>query len=43
MEERLVFLRKFVEKEMGGQSIAQVREAWMKSGDGLLKPGKGGH
>ncbi|KAI0591370.1 AdoMet-MTase domain-containing protein [Pyrenophora tritici-repentis] len=43
MEERLVFLRKFVEKEMGGQNIAQVREAWMKSGDGLLKPGKGGH
>lgn len=42
-EERLAFLRELVEKEMGGQSIAQVCEAWMKSGDGLLKPGKGGH
>ncbi|EFQ94246.1 hypothetical protein P3342_005606 [Pyrenophora teres f. teres] len=43
MEERLAFLGELVEKEMGGQSIAQVYEAWIKSGDGLLKPGKGGH
>ncbi|RMZ74336.1 hypothetical protein GMOD_00003358 [Pyrenophora seminiperda CCB06] len=42
-KERLASLRELVEKEMGGQTIAQVCEAWMKSGDGLLKPAKGGH
>ena len=42
-KERLSFLSELVEKEMGGQTIGQVCEAWMKSGHGLLKPGKGGH
>jgi tRNASer (uridine44-2'-O)-methyltransferase len=43
LEERLSFLRGLVEKEMGGLSVEQVGAMWMKSGDGLLKPGKGGH
>jgi tRNASer (uridine44-2'-O)-methyltransferase len=42
-EERLEFLRGLVEKEMSGQTIGQIRAMWMKSGDGLLKTGKGGH
>jgi tRNASer (uridine44-2'-O)-methyltransferase len=42
-EERLEFLRSLVEKEMSGQTIGQIRAMWMKSGDGLLKTGKGGH
>jgi tRNASer (uridine44-2'-O)-methyltransferase len=41
--ERLEQLRDLVEKEMGGVSVGQVRDMWIKSGDGLLKPGKGGH
>jgi tRNASer (uridine44-2'-O)-methyltransferase len=32
-----------VEREMGGVSVGQVYEGWMKSGDGLVKLGKGGH
>ncbi|EMD96180.1 hypothetical protein COCC4DRAFT_77651 [Bipolaris maydis ATCC 48331] len=43
IEERLRFSRELVEKEMGGLSVEQVGSMWMKSGDGLLKPGKGGH
>ncbi|KAL6153437.1 tRNA(Ser) Um(44) 2'-O-methyltransferase [Exserohilum turcicum] len=43
LEQRLSFLTKLVEKEMGGLSVEQVGAMWMKSGDGLLKPGKGGH
>ncbi|USP81101.1 tRNA (uracil-O(2)-)-methyltransferase [Curvularia clavata] len=43
MEEKLGFLRNLVEKEMGGMSVEQVGDMWMKSGDGLVKPGKGGH
>ena len=43
MEGKLDFLRDLVEREMGGMSIKQVGDMWMKSGDGLLKPGKGGH
>jgi len=42
-EERLEYLRDLVGKEMGGLSAEQVWAMWMKSGDGLLKPGKGGH
>jgi tRNASer (uridine44-2'-O)-methyltransferase len=41
--ERLGEMRELVEKEMGGVSVGQVFGMWMKSGDGLLKPGKGGH
>ena len=43
LEERLEEMRELVEKEMGGVSAGQMRDTWMKSGDGLLKPGKGGH
>lgn len=43
MEDRLDFLKGLVEREMGGISVEQVGDMWMKSGDGLLKPGKGGH
>jgi tRNASer (uridine44-2'-O)-methyltransferase len=43
LEERMEETRELVEKEMGGVSVRQVRDMWMKSGDGLLKPGKGGH
>ncbi|KNG50277.1 glucosamine 6-phosphate n-acetyltransferase [Stemphylium lycopersici] len=43
IEKRLEFLRDLVENEMGGLSVEQVWAMWMKSGDGLLKPGKGGH
>jgi tRNASer (uridine44-2'-O)-methyltransferase len=37
------FVRELVEREMGGQTIEQVCGMWMKSGDGLVKSGKGGH
>ncbi|EUC34804.1 hypothetical protein COCCADRAFT_92542 [Bipolaris zeicola 26-R-13] len=43
MEKRMSFLKELVEKEMSGLSVEQVGSMWMNSGDGLLKPGKGGH
>jgi tRNASer (uridine44-2'-O)-methyltransferase len=43
LEERMEEMRELVEKEMGGVGVGQVYGMWMKSGDGLLKPGKGGH
>lgn len=43
MEEKLGLLKDLIEREMGGMSVEQVGDMWMKSGDGLLKPGKGGH
>ncbi|KAL1606630.1 tRNA(Ser) Um(44) 2'-O-methyltransferase [Paraconiothyrium brasiliense] len=43
-EDRLKFIRKVVEKEMGGEtSIEQVRLQWLKRGSGLIKPGSVGH
>lgn len=42
--ERLQSARNVVEKEMGGNiSIEQVRLQWVTRGNGLMKPGKGGH
>lgn len=41
--ERLRFAREVVEGEMGSKmTFEQVREMWMKGGEGLTKPGKGG-
>lgn len=42
--ERTQFVMEIVEREMGGATtIEQVARMWMKSGGGLLKPGKDGH
>ncbi|KAG9185865.1 tRNASer (uridine44-2'-O)-methyltransferase [Alternaria panax] len=43
MEEKLEFLRGLVEQEMDGKTVGHVCDMWMKSGDGLMKTGKGGH
>ncbi|KAF1835799.1 DUF1613-domain-containing protein [Decorospora gaudefroyi] len=43
VEERMEEVKKIIEKETGGMTVEQVGAMWMKSGDGLLKPRKGGH